>query len=229
MSAAAAASAPARRPGVGAALRAAIRDFYRQAWRLLLLNVAFAAAALAVALSAAAWRPSLVLLVALGPLGTAFFHCTVTLAQTGELAFADAVEGLRLHWRRGLALGAAAALVFVAGVYAAVFYARSHTLAWPLAFVVAYVLGLFAVYQLVLWPLAVFEPERALREVARRALAVAVRRPSASVALGLAIALVNLAGTLLAVMPLLTLTIAYSFLAAAHFALPPSPLREAEG
>jgi hypothetical protein len=227
MSAAAAAGAPARRPGVGAALRAAFGDFYRHAWRLLLLNVAFAAAAVVVALSAAAWRPSLVLLVALGPLGAAFFHCAVALAQTGELAFADAVDGLRLHWRRGLALGAAASVVFVAGVYAAVFYARSHALAWPLAFLVAYVLGLFAVYQLVLWPLAVFERERPLREVARRALAVAARRPTASVGLGLAIALVNLAGTLLAVMPLLTLTIAYSFLAAAHFALPRSPEREA--
>jgi hypothetical protein len=223
---AAAVPAPARTLGVGGALRAAFADFYRQSWRLALLNVAFSVAAILVAFSAAAWRPSLVLAAALGPLVAALMHCAVTLAQTEELRLADALEGLRLHWRRGLALGAATLVVAVAGVYAVAFYARGHALAWPLAFLVAYVLGLVAVYELVLWPLAVFERERPLREVARAAALVLVRRPAATVGLALALLLVNALATALAVMPLLTLSISYSFLVAAHFALPRNPIRE---
>ena len=38
--------------------------------------------------------------------------------------------------------------------------------------------------------------------------------------------LVNLAGVAAALIPFLTLTIAYSFLAAAHFALPREPVPE---
>jgi hypothetical protein len=49
-----------------------------------------------------------------------------------------------------------------------------------------------------------------------------VARPVQAVVLGLALALVNLAGIAAAIMPFLTLTIAYTFLAAAHFALPPT-------
>ena len=37
----------------------------------------------------------------------------------------------------------------------------------------------------------------------------------------------NALGALAALLPLLTLTVAYSFLAAARFALPPQPLPEA--
>jgi hypothetical protein len=53
-----------------------------------------------------------------------------------------------------------------------------------------------------------------------------MRRPRAAFGLAFALTLVNLAGLAAALMPFLTLTIAYSFLAAAHFALPPRPLLE---
>jgi hypothetical protein len=39
--------------------------------------------------------------------------------------------------------------------------------------------------------------------------------------------LVNVAGVAAAILPFLTLTIAYSFLVSAHFALPKNPAREA--
>jgi hypothetical protein len=42
-----------------------------------------------------------------------------------------------------------------------------------------------------------------------------------------ALAIVNLAGLAAALLPFLTVTIAYSFLAAARFALPPNPTQEA--
>ena len=52
-------------------------------------------------------------------------------------------------------------------------------------------------------------------------------RPSAALALALLLLLVNVLGALAALLPLLTLTVAYSFLAAARFALPPQPVTEA--
>ena len=46
----------------------------------------------------------------------------------------------------------------------------------------------------------------------------------ATLVLGLALLLVNLAGIAAAIMPFLTLTVAYTFLADAHFVLPPLTL-----
>jgi hypothetical protein len=57
---------------------------------------------------------------------------------------------------------------------------------------------------------------------------VLIRRPAAVTGLGLALLAVNVAGVLLAVLPLLTMTIAYSALAAARFVLPPPSLEEDE-
>ena len=55
-------AAATRRPlPVGAALRAAAGDVYRQSWRLAILNTAFAGAAVAVVLAAVAWLPLLAL------------------------------------------------------------------------------------------------------------------------------------------------------------------------
>jgi hypothetical protein len=96
--------------------------------------------------------------------------------------------------------------------------------AWPLLFATIYTLVLLGVYQLLLWTLAIAEPARPLREAAREAARLAAQRPGATLALGLALCLVNAVGLAAAAMPFLTLTIAYSFVAAAHFALPrPTP------
>ena len=100
-----------------------------------------------------------------------------------------------------------------------VFYSRSALL-WPLAFCSAYVLILLGIYQIVLWTLAVAEPGRPLRASAREAALLVARRPGTALLLGLALLLVNAVGVAAAVMPFLTLTIAYTFIAAAHFALP---------
>ena len=67
---------------------------------------------------------------------------------------------------------------------------------------------------------AVAEPDEPLRLVARKAATVGAQRPGATLLLGLALLLVNLAGVAAAVMPFLTVTVAYSFVAVAHFVLP---------
>jgi hypothetical protein len=205
---------------VGESLRAALVDFYEQSWRLLLLNTALSTVAMAIVWTAFYTPVALALVVVLGPLAAALMHCAVKLVREDELYLGDAVEGVALHWRRGLALGSMAIAAAVLTVFALRFYAGLGTLAWPLGVLALYLALLFGVYQLPLWPLAVFERDRPFRAVLADAAIALVRRPAASVGLGVALLLVNLAGIAAAVIPFLTLTIAYSFLAAAHFALP---------
>jgi hypothetical protein len=202
------------------ALGAALRDLYRQSWRLLVVNGVLGAAAVAIAVAAADMRAALAAVVLLGPLAAALAHCSVTLARTGELQLADALAGLRLHWRRGLALAALATVLAAAAGYAMAFYGGSRPLLWPLSFLAVYVSFVLGVHQLLLWTLAVGNPSMPLRDAATRALELLLRRPFASLGLGLVLALVNAAGVVAALMPFLTLTLAYSFLAAAHFVFP---------
>jgi hypothetical protein len=210
---------------VGAALRVAFSDFYRQSWRLFVLNAALSVVVVSLLVAVAYAPPALVLLVLVGPLVAALMHCAVTLAQTEDLRLRDALTGLRLHWRRGLVLWLLAVVVGAAGSTAVVFYGRSG--AWPLALLALYLLAVFGVLQLALWPLAVFERDRDLLGVLADAGRSLLGRPLPFLALAAVLALVNLLGAAAALAPLLTLTVAYSFLAAAHFTLPRNPIREA--
>lgn len=201
------------------ALRLAGRDLFQNSWRLVPVNAAFGAVLVAVSVVSIAVHAALVLAVLAGPLAAALIHCSVTVVRTGNLALGDAWEGLKLHWRRGLQLGAAGTGLVVLAALAVRFYTRS-TFGWPLAFLTVYVVVLLGIYAAVLATFAIAEPERPLRLAAREAAALGARRPGATLLLGLALLLVNLAGVAAAVMPFLTLTVAYSFVAVAHFALP---------
>jgi hypothetical protein len=210
---------------MGRALRAALSDFYGNSWRLVVLNSGLWLVLLPL-LVLALWAPLALVLVVLaaGPLAMALMHCAVTLAETEELGLRCAVSGLRLHWRRGLVLGVVTAFVGGVGVVALVGYGRAGY--WPLVAIVLYLLAAFGVLQVCLWPLAALERSTPLLRVGRAAFEVFLRRPLQVFALALALLLVNLAGAAAALMPLLTLTVAYSFLAAAHYVLPRNPLRE---
>jgi hypothetical protein len=201
------------------ALRLACGDLYRNSWRLVLVNAALGAILVFCVVAAIAVPALVVLAVLMGPVVTALAHCSVTLVRTGNLALADAWEGLRLHWRRGLALGAAGVALGVLAALAIHFYTRS-TIGWPFAFFTLYLVVLLGIYAAVLTTVAVAEPDEPLRLVARRAATVGAQRPGATLLLGLALLLVNLAGVAAAVMPFLTITVAYSFVAVAHFVLP---------
>jgi len=211
---------------VGAALRAALRDLYHHSWQLLFLNGALSVVLLGLVV-AGLWAPLAfaVAIAAAGPLALALMHCAVTLAQTEDLRVGDALVGVRRHWRRGLALGALATGVVAAGIFALLFYGRSGRWGLPLAAAIVYLLVLFLVFQLLLWPLAVFDASSPLRVVARRAAVALVERPLEATLLAIVLVVVNLAGVAAALLPFLTLTVAYSFLAAAHFSLPRNPLR----
>jgi hypothetical protein len=208
------------------ALGTAAADLYHQAWRLVILNTVLAMALVLIALASIAVRGAFLLAILIGPAIAAVMHCAVTLAQTEDLRLAEALRGLRRHWRRGLALGLALAAAVGLGALAVPFYAQAGTWAWPFAALCVYLLLMFGVFQLALWPLAVFDSGRPLGAVARDAAISVARRPLGFVGLAVALLLVNVIGVVAAILPFLTLTIAYSFLVSAHFALPKNPARE---
>jgi hypothetical protein len=201
------------------ALGLAVADLYRNSWRLVPVNAAVGAVLVFAAVCAIAVHALLVLAVLAGPLVAALAHSSVTLVRTGNLKLADAWEGLRLHWRRGLALGAAGVALGVVAALAVHFYTRS-SVGWPFAFLTLYLVVLLGIYAAVLTTVAVADPELPWPAAARSAATLAAQRPGATLLLGLALLLVNLAGVAAAVMPFLTLTLAYSFVAVAHFVLP---------
>jgi hypothetical protein len=202
-------------------------DLYHQAWRLLVLNTMLGATLVAVVLASLVARSAILLGILVGPMVAAVMHCTVTLAQTEDLRLGEVLTGLRRYWRRGIVLGVA--VTFAAGLGAVVvpFYARAGTWAWPLAAASLYLLLMFGVFQLALWPLAVFDERRPLRAAVRDAAGILARRPLGFLGLAFALLLVNVVGVAAAILPFLTLTIAYSFLVSAHFTLPKNPAREA--
>jgi hypothetical protein len=203
------------------ALKLAAKDFYANSWRLVPLNALLGAVLVAAGVVAYAVHAGVVLFALAGPFVGALAHAAVTLVRTGNLTLADGLAGLRAHWRRGLVLGACGTGFALLGVVAIRFYARADSFAtWPLAFTTLYLVVLLGVFQVLVWTLAVAEPERTLGGAARAAAELVARRPGATAALGVALLLVNLAGIAAAVMPFLTLTVAYSFVAVAHFALP---------
>ena len=213
--------------GAGRALRTAAIDFYHQSWRLAVFNTVLSACVLGILCLALFADPLFALLfVLIGPVAAALMHCAVLLAQNDELRFRDALTGLRLHWRRGLALATVILVVVWLGVIALRFYGSEQ---WLFAVLVGDVLAVFAVIQLLAWPRAVHERTRPLYRVFGDAAGDFLSRPVSTFAFVLALLVVNALGFVAAVMPFLTLTIAYSFLAAAHFALPRSALREPLG
>jgi len=204
----------------GTALRAAFGDFYHQSWRLFVLNAALSMCVVPVVV-AGLWMPvAWGLLLFAGPLVAALMHCAVVVTSTGELRLGEALVGLRLHWRRGLLLGALVAGAALLSANAISYYAASNALF--LAAVGVYFGLFFGAFQVVLWPLAIAERARPVRAVAEDAGRALLRRPLQALGLCAALALVNLIGVAAALIPFLTMTIAYSFLAAARFALPPS-------
>jgi hypothetical protein len=224
---AAATASHVRPPGVGEILRRAARDFYEESWRLVPLNTLLSVYVLAVLAVATFLPAALILLLGAGPLLASLVSAAVIVVESGSLTFVEVWEGFRRTWARGLVLGASLALGAVATVVALGFYAGAGALAWPLAILAVYLAAIFGLYQLLLWPLAVRDAARPLREVASEAGLALARRPVAATGLALALLAVNALGIVAAVLPFLTMTVAYSALAAARFSIAPEPLEEA--
>jgi hypothetical protein len=187
------------------ALGVAAADLYHQSWRLVVLNIVLGIVMVLIVLASIASPLALALVVLLGPAALTVMHCAVTLAQTEQLRLGEAITGLAI---------------------AIPFYASTGRWAWPLAALSIYVLLVFFLLQLALWPLAVFDTAHSLRDLAREAALAVLRRPLGFAGLGLALVVVNALGVAAAILPFLSLTITYSFLVSAHYALPKNPARE---
>jgi hypothetical protein len=202
------------------ALRQAARDLYENSWRLILPNLLLAVVAAAALVAAMFAKPALLLVVAVGPFAAALVHCAVKLQQTEQLRVVDAFAGLALHWRRGIALGCLLAGAAVLTVSSISFYSRLGVLAWPFVVTALYLVALFLVWQVHLWPLALREERLPLGTILGESAAAFARRPGSSFGLAGALLALN-AIAAIGVLPLLTLTIAYSALAATRFVLAP--------
>jgi hypothetical protein len=211
---------------VGAALRSAVADTYRSSWRLLVVNSAVSAVLCAVVLVVSAFP--LVLLIApvlAGPVAAALVYCVVLLIRDGSFETADAVDGLRRFWRQGLVLGALFGATLLLGALAVMFYSSAEHRAIPLAVLSVYVAAIVCLILLAAWPFAIGQ-EQGVGEALRSAWFLALHAPLRLFMLGAVLFVVNVAGAV-TVLPLLTLTIAYSFLATARVVLPAPTLEEA--
>lgn len=212
---------------VGSALRSALGDMYRYSWRLLVVNSAVSAVVCVAVLVVSAFP--LVLLVApalAGPVAAALVYCVVVLIRDGSFELTDALYGLRRFWIQGFVLGALFGAALLLGALAVTFYSSVEHRAVPLAVLSVYVAAIVCLILLVAWPLAIGEPERGLGDALRRAWLLALHAPLRLFMLGAVLLVVNVAGAV-TVLPFLTLTIAYSFLATARVVLPVPTLEEA--
>jgi hypothetical protein len=201
-------------------LRRSLTKTYQSSWRLLVVNTALSVV-FAVAILAMPTLPLGLLLacVLAGPLAAALAHCVVMLVRGDDIRLADAVVGLRLHWREGLVLGALFGVGLMVGVVAVTFYVSEPHRVWPLAVGAIYLIGFFCLLVLVAWPLLIADLRLGVGGALRAAGVELLRRPWRALGLGTALLLVNLLGAV-TVVPLLTLTVAYTFLAAAFAVLP---------
>jgi hypothetical protein len=201
-------------------LRRSLTKTYQSSWRLLVVNTALSIVAAAAILAMPTLPLGLFLACVLaGPLAAALAYCVVILVRGDDIRLADAVEGLRLHWRHGLVLGALFGAGLMVGVVAVTFYVSEPHRVWPLAVGAVYLIGFFCLLVLVAWPLLIADRRLGVNGALRAAGLELLRRPLRGLGLGAALLLVNLLGAV-TVVPLLTLTVAYTFLAAAFAVLP---------
>jgi hypothetical protein len=198
-------------------------DLYRNSWRFVVANGCVAAAVLVpVWLAIESARPAALLLMLLaGPACAGLAYCAVSTVDdeagggAGEIRVGTFGRGVRLLWRRGLAYGALFGVVVLAGVSAVRFYAGRGGVWLVAAFGCGYLLAAAVLFQLVLWPVLARRIDRPLAS----SVELFVRRWPEVFRLGLVLLLVNLVGAPL-ILPLLTVTIAYSFLASARLLAP---------
>ena len=205
---------------VAGALRSALVDTYHFSWRLLIVNTSLSVAVALIVLFVSTFP--LVLFLApllVGPIVAGLVHCVVTLIRDEEFQLSDAFVGLRRFWMRGFLLGGLSGAVLLLGALAVMFYGSERHRVLPLAVLAVYVVALLSLVLLIGWLFAIAEPDVGIAGALHRAWLLALRSPARLLVLGTALFLVNLAGAV-TVLPFLTLTIAYSFLATARLVLP---------
>jgi hypothetical protein len=209
-------------PSVRGALRAAATDFYFHSWRLLPANVLWAVVSLAI-VGLAILVPPLLVLAPFAALPVAgIFRIATRIVRGESVSFWDGLSAWRSEVRPSLALGAGLIVVtlvlgfnFVSGILA------DSAPGWAFATLAFWGLVGTWLYAWVAWPI-LLDPNRAsqpARSRLRLAALLVLAHPVRIGALGLALAVLVVVSTV-AVVALVTVSIAFGALVAARYVLP---------
>ena len=219
---AAAAPVVAPQPSLGGATRTALADLYYHSWRLVPANIVWAVVAVVV-LVALALLPVGYLLAPILALPTAgIFRMTARIARGEAVSFWDAIRAWRTETWTELGLGAAllvATLVFSVNIASGI--VLGTVIGWALATLAFW--GLAAAWLLAwtAWPLLA-DPRRALWPARFRlqlAALLVLAHPVGLAMLGAALA-IFLAASTVAIVALITISVAVSALIATRLVLP---------
>jgi hypothetical protein len=209
-------------PSVRGALRAAATDFYFHSWRLLPANVLWAVVLLAI-VGLAILVPPLLVLAPFAALPVAgIFRIATRIVRGESVSFWDGLSAWRSEVRPSLALGAGLIVVtlvlgfnFDSGILA------DSAPGWAFATLAFWGLVGTWLYAWVAWPI-LLDPNRAsqpARTRLRLAALLVLAHPVRIGTLGLALAVLVVVSTV-AVVALVTVSIAFGALVAARYVLP---------
>jgi hypothetical protein len=217
-------------PTIGGTVRRSLQDAYYNSWRLLPANVVWSATLIAL-LTALVVTPFALLLVPLLALPTAgLFRVTTRIVRGEAVSFWDAIDAWRTGIRVTLVAGAglaAAAAVFFANVMTGL--SSTSPLGWILATLAAWGLVVMALLVWTLWPI-LLDPHRAAWPASQRARLAALLLLAHPIRIGaLAVTLsVFLVVSALAIVALVTISLAFAALVASRFVLPAADRLEAD-
>jgi hypothetical protein len=209
--------------------RAAAGDLYFNSWRLVPANLLWSVVVLVVAGLAIALPPLLLLApVAAVPIA-GLFRMTTRIARGESVSFSDAIDAWRHEVPTTLGLGAAllvATIVLASNAYTGLLAAT--LLGWAFATLALWGVVATWLYAWVAWPILV-DPARAgrpVRERLRLAGLLVLASPGRIGALGLILAVFLMASTV-AIVALVTISVAVAALVAARSVLPAADRLEA--
>lgn len=218
-------------PRLGAALHAALVDFYYNSLRLVGANLVWTAALVLAYLVVPIWTLGTVALLILAALPTGGLFRLAALIARGEPASIGDVVG---WWRRrpGATIGLGAiGLVWLAvgGTNAVGGVQSADALGWAFATLAFWGLAVGWVAAWVAWPLLVdpWRDGRPLRDTLRLTGYLVLAFPGRFVALGLVLAVV-VAVSVAAVVAIATISMAYAAIVAGRFVLPAADRLEAQ-
>ena len=216
-------------PSLRGAIRAAATDFYFHSWRLLPANVLWAAVAIAI-VAIAILLPPLIVLAPLAALPVAgIFRIATRIVRGESVSFWDGIASWRSELLPSLALGAAllgATVVFGFNVISGIL--ADSLPGWAFATLAFWGLVGTWLYAWIAWPI-LLDPARAAepaRERLRLAALLVLAHPVRVVGLGLVLAVLIVLSAV-AVVALMTVSVAFAALVAARYVLPAADRLEA--
>jgi hypothetical protein len=217
-------------PSVGGAVRQAVTDAYYHSWRLVPANLVWAVTALV--LAAVAWLvPIGLILVPLLALPTAgLFRVTTRIVRGGGVSFWDAADAWRIDVVPTLGIGAVGVLAgVVLGANTVMGLASSSPPGWALATMAAWGLVVLWLLAWTIWPILA-DPSRAatpVRDRLRLAALLVLAHPIRIGALATLLA-AFLAFSAIAIVALVSVSMALAALVASHYVLPAADRLEVE-